>query len=178
MSFRLLPGLAQLALLLWVAVPLGAQANAADAIQVEDAKGVLQYHLAVSAQPLHDRALEANTLERAFVYLRAGAEGELREEIQNLTEDHPDALRFAMQADCWNPTHFPAGLQRAQDWLQRHADRSAAEVSQVQAIQVFLQEASTRRTSLLEQRSSGSWYPIASVVGAALLALAVARLMP
>lgn len=178
MLLRLVPRATAFVLLTFGGGALEAQTAGADPNQVQDARGLLEYHLAVSTQPLHERALEANTLERAFVYLRAGAEGELRGEIQNLTEDHPDALRFAMLADCWNPTHFPDGLHRAQDWLQRFSNRTAAEVSQVEAIQGFLQEASTRRSSLLDQRSSGSWYPYGAVIGAALLALAVARFMP
>lgn len=146
--------------------------------EVLDARDLLRYHQAVQAQPLQVRASEEQTLARAFVYLRAGAEGELREEIQHLTEDHPDALRFAMQADCWNPTHFPDGLARASAWLTSFPDRPAAETAQVREIQVFLEQASDRRRRLLKERSSGSWLPIASVFAFGLFAFVAFRFLP
>ncbi|MHC4381023.1 MAG: hypothetical protein ACYSU1_08030 [Planctomycetota bacterium] len=149
-----------------------------DATQVQDARGLLNYHLAASSLAPLERAKEANTLERAFVYLRSGAEGELREEIRALTEEHPDALRFAMQADCWNPSHFPAGLTRAQDWLERFPERPEAETASVREIQGFLQAATARRNALLSQRSSGSWYPFAAVLAFGMLVVAAARLLP
>jgi hypothetical protein len=178
LHLRLLPGFATMVLIASAGNLLWAQEQAVDANQVQDARSLLQYHLAVTSLPLQTRASEAKTLERAFVYLRSGAEGELREEISNLTEDHPDALRFAMQADCWNPSHFSAGLTRAQDWLVRFPDRPAIETALVQDIQVFLEQANVRRTSLLAQRASGSWYPYASVLAFGLLAFAAARLLP
>lgn len=128
----------------------------------QDAKALLQYHAGLSGLAPVVRASEVHTLERAYVYLLAGAEGELRTEIQNLTEDHPDALRFAMQADCWNPNTFADGKRRAETWLAAYAERSAAEVGAVTAVRDWLEEAEMRRATLQEDRARSRWYPLAA----------------
>lgn len=144
----------------------------------QDAKQLLQMHEAWEALPAVRRAQESMSLDRAYIYLRSGAEGEVRQEIVNLTEDHPDALRFAMQADCWNPTNFATGRARADAWLLQFPERSAAEIQFVQSVQSYLSNAETRRQFVHDRATSSRWYPVGSVLFALLLAAGVVRFLP
>lgn len=157
------------------AVPMAAQEGPA---LPQDARSLLLYQRSLEGLAPTVRASDAHTLQRAYVYLLAGAEGELREEIQNLSEEHPDALRFALQADCWNPHTFADGRRRAVTWLARHSDRSAAEVEDVTAVQEWLEEAETRREDLQRQRGRSRWYPLAAGLGVLLCVGLVLRLLP
>lgn len=143
-----------------------------------DAKQLLQRHLSWENLSALQRADELVSLERAYVYLRAGAEGEVRKEIVNLTEDHPDALRFAMQADCWNPTNFAAGRDRADVWLAKFSGRVDSETLFVQSVQTYLGDAESRRAFVHDRAASTSWYPFGSVLFVLLMAAGVVRILP
>jgi hypothetical protein len=143
-----------------------------------DAKQLLQRHLEWEALPASQRANESVILERAYVYLRAGAEGEVRKEIVNLTEGHPDALRFAMQADCWNPNNFAAGRDRADVWLKQFPERVNTETQFVQSVQRYLGRAETRRQFVHDRAASTSWWPVGSVLFLLLLAVGAVRILP
>ncbi|MDA0667517.1 MAG: hypothetical protein O3A95_07645 [Planctomycetota bacterium] len=159
------------------AVPSVVLAQDSSAVPV-DAKQLLQLHLEWEALPASRRADELVILERAFVYLRSGAEGEVRKEIINLTEEHPDALRFAMQADCWNPTNFAAGRDRSDVWLKRFSGRVDTETRSVKSVQAYLGTAETRRQYVHDRAASTSWYPLGSVLLLLLLATGAVRLLP
>lgn len=161
---------------LTVAQSLGAAQTPAAIPQ--DAKQLLQVHQDWEALPSLRRAEEAMSLNRAYVYLRAGAEGEVRQQIVNLTEEHPDALRFAMQADCWNPTNFVAGRARADAWLLQFPNRSDVEVQSVQSVQSYLGNAESRRQFVHDRAASSRWYPVGSILFVLLLAAGVIRILP
>ncbi|MGB0952973.1 MAG: hypothetical protein ACPG31_07090 [Planctomycetota bacterium] len=167
-----------LVLLLWgLLYPGAASAQESQALP-HDALSLLQYQKNLEGLAPAVRASETRTLERAYVYFLAGAEGELRNEIRNLTEDQPDALRFALQADCWSTHTYADGRRRADSWLAQYSDRSDAEVGAVKAVQVWLQDAETRRISLREERGRSRWYPLAAGFGVLLLVWLLVRRLP
>lgn len=174
-GLRRLGALGSLLLVCLLTGPLGAQQESS---LPHDARSLLLYERNLESLAPAVRAAEELTLQRAYVYLLAGAEGELREEIRNLTEDHPDALRFALQADCWSPNTFADGRRRSEIWLATHANRSAAEVKVVTAVRDWLTAAEERRTSLQEERSRSRWYPLAAGFGVLLLGWLLVRLLP
>ena len=161
------------AMLLWVS-PLRAQTEALPA----DARELLAFHLRAMDQPLPQRVSEARTLERARVYRWAFAEGELRQEIRNLTEDHAGALLLAMVADCWNPANFQQGHVRADAWLGRYPEGSSDDIRLAQEVHNFLSRAQDRRNEILwNRRSRRRWLPAASVIGVVMLSFGVFRLL-
>lgn len=165
-------------LLLWgLLCPSAVMAQEPGALP-HDALSLLRYQQSLQSLAPAVRASERHTLERAYVYFLAGAEGELREEVQNLTEDQPDALRFALQADCWSTHTYADGQRRAETWLARFSDRSEAEVGAVQAVQTWLTDAEARRSSLQEERSRSRWYPLAAGLGVLLLVWLLVRRLP
>lgn len=145
---------------------------------VPDAKTLLKKHQGWQDLSASRRAEEKLSLERAFVYLLAGAEGELREEISNLTEQHPDALRFAMQADCWNPSNFKAGRERAELWLQEFPGRIDSETAFVQSVRTYLSDAESRREFVHDQAASSRWFPLGAGLLVLLLAVGTLRILP
>lgn len=71
-----------------------------------DARAFLEQHAVYQNSSKATRAAEEATLARARLYLHAGAENELRQEVAKLTESHPVGLRYAMLADCWRPGSY------------------------------------------------------------------------
>jgi len=156
----------------------GAGVQAQNIAAAHDAKGFLEAHQQWLTQSRALRATESSTLKRSFFYLRAGAEGELREEIDNLTEQNPDALRFAMQADCWNPSNFRAGHDRAVLWLSRYDNRPQVETDFVASVKAFLGDAETRRQFVHDRSASTRWLPLLAAGLVLLLAASLDRLLP
>ncbi len=144
----------------------------------EDARALVGFYLQQQALAMPERAQESRILQRAEVYRWAGAEGELREEIQNLTEDHPMGLLHAMVADCWNPAHYEVGLQRAKTWLVKYLQVGGSNHELAQQVQDFLQEADAHRKTIAELRRSSQWIPVLSVLMIGFFLTRVFRWMP
>ncbi|PCJ54005.1 MAG: hypothetical protein COA70_07665 [Planctomycetota bacterium] len=161
-----------------MAFAFSAMASAQQSPLPTDAKSLLQKHSTWIGLSSTRRAEESLSLERAFVYLQAGAEGELREEVSNLTERHPDALRFAMQADCWNPANFRAGRDRADDWLQQFPNRAESETKFVESVRTYLGDAESRRDYVHERAGSSRWFPLGAGLLVLLIAAGAMRLLP
>ena len=129
-----------------------------------DAKEFLAQHALFESSSKSTRADEAATLENARFYLHAGAENELRKEIAKLSEDHPVALRYAMLADCWNPSTYEQGLTRSKTWLRNFPERPRAEQQSVTSVHDFLAAKDVRREVLMERRAATAWLPFLSIL--------------
>jgi|FLOH01.1.fsa_nt_gi hypothetical protein len=134
-----------------------------------DARAFLEQHAVYQNSSKATRAAEEATLARARLYLHAGAENELRQEVAKLTESHPVGLRYAMLADCWRPGSYRQGLERASQWLQIFPERSLAEQQAVLGVQAFLATKEQQRSLFLERRAATAWLPFLSL--AAVMAL-------
>lgn len=109
-----------------------------------DARSLLEQHLRWQQASMQHRASEHAILEQVRSYYRAGAEGELRQELEKL-ERHPEAMRYAMLADCWQPQNYSQGLQRSRAWMVDFPSQDPARRASVEAVESYLEEQLGRR---------------------------------
>jgi hypothetical protein len=199
----------------WAAVLLLASVVAAPALcaqdpaaaaqsQPQDARSLLSYHLeaapraeaqlaALATSGLSPEARSEAVAElrwQAYVYLQAGAEGELLPLLDGLAKveqvepgvDLPadlhdatlaDAERFRIQAACWSPDQYSAGLDLATAWAGRHPKASEAESNSVAAMKEYLESRLQDREEIQSRAASLLWYPLLSL----LLLLGLGRLL-
>lgn len=176
--------------------PLLAQEASRAVVQApQDARSLLRYHLEAAPRAqaqlaaMGSTALNHETRMRAieelrwqaYVYLQAGAEGELLPLLDGLdliAQEAPDsaipaalreasladAERFRVQAACWSPDQYALGLHLAEFWASRHATASAAEAASVQSMKDYLQVRLQDREDVQGRASSLLWYPLFSLL--------------
>ncbi len=170
----------------------------------QDAQSLLRYHL--EAAPRAEAQLAALTAPglspqrrseaveelrwQAYVYLQAGAEGELLPLLDGLAKVEQtkpgvelpadlhqatlaDAERFRIQAACWSPEQYSTGLALATAWSGRHPKASEAESSSVAAMKDYLENRLQDREEIQSRAASLLWYPLLSL----LLLLGLGRLL-
>lgn len=162
-----------LLLLLGAAAPVAAQQPAAPA----DAAALLRWHLDHEAPP----ADAEDAAFRTWVYVQAGAEGEVRAsaaQLERLAGDDVQAGLFRLEADCWSPRGRAAGLRRAADWLQRHEGQAdPARVARVRLLYDFLQSEEERAAGVRRADAAAGWVPGLALAAFVAMALAVGRLL-
>lgn len=170
----------------------------------QDAQSLLRYHLeaapraeaqlaALAAPDLSPQQRSEVVKElrwQAYVYLQAGAEGELLPLLDGLAKVEQaepgeelagdlrdatlaDAERFRIQAACWNPDQYSTGLALATGWSGRHPKASEAEANSVTAMQEYLESRLQNREEIRSRAASLLWYPLLSL----LLLLGFGRLL-
>jgi len=170
----------------------------------QDAQSLLSYHLeaapraetqlaALAAPDLSPQARSEAVEElrwQAFVYLQAGAEGELLPLLDGLAKVEQvkpgvelpvdlhnatlaDAERFRIQAACWSPDQYSVGLDLAEAWSGRHPKASEAESNSVAAMKEYLESRLQDREEIQSRAASLLWYPLLSL----LLLLGLGRLL-
>ncbi len=140
-----------------------------------DASELLRWHLAHEAAP--QTAEEAAW--RAYVYVQAGAEGEVRAaaaQLEALSPGDPDADRFRLEADCWSPSTREQGLRRADAWLTVHADADANSVARVRTLQAFLTAETERAAGIRSADAAAGWLPVLALGAFALMSFGAWRL--
>lgn len=130
-----------------------------------DARELLAWHASTSEA---EQATVDDLCWQAYVYLTAGAEGELRDRLARIEAqggaDDPevaaDVQRFAIQAACWSPERHAKGLAMAEAWEARFGDGPAPAVAAVADMRRFL-EGRLAREEAAHLRSVGMlWYPL------------------
>ena len=144
----------------------------------QDAREFLAQHALFESSSKTTRADADATLTNARFYLHAGAENELRMEINKLSEEHPVALRYAMLADCWNPATYAQGLARSEQWLQSFPQRTDAEQQSVIGVRDYLADKESLRESLNERRAATGWLPFLSLAAVAVMVTGGMRRWP
>jgi len=141
-----------------------------------DASGLLRWHLAHEGAP--ETAEDAAW--RAYVYVQAGAEGEVRAaaaQLETLSPDDPDAERFRLEADCWSPATREQGLRRADSWLTAHADTDASSAARVQTLRDFLAAEIDRAAVSRSADVAAGWLPLVALAAFSLMTLGTWRLL-
>lgn len=150
----------------------------AQQLEPTDARAFLELHAVYENSSKTARAGEEATLLHARLYLHAGAEKELRQEVTKLTEGHPEGLRYAMLADCWQPGTYRQGLERASQWLQIFPERALAEQQVVLGVHDFLAAKEQQRALFMERRAATAWLPFLALVAVAVLVAGGLRWWP
>jgi len=191
---------------MFVAAPSLCAQEPQNAVQAppHDAKSLLAYHLeaapraaaqlAALERPDLSPAARSEAVEelrwQAYVYLQAGAEGELLPLLDGLGQVEKskpgedlradlrratlaDAERFRIQAACWSPDHYGQGLALASGWAARYPNASEAESGSVAAMEEYLRGRLQDREEIRRQAASLLWYPLLSL----LLLLGLGRLL-
>lgn len=141
-----------------------------------DASGLLAWHLAHEGAP--ETATDAAW--RAYVYVQAGAEGEVRAaatQLETLSPGDPDADRFRLEADCWSPATREQGLRRADAWLTAHAEADAGSVARVQTLRDFLAAETDRAAISRSADVAAGWLPFLALAAFALMTFGAWRLL-
>lgn len=140
-----------------------------------DARELLAWHASSAA------AVEGATVDalrwQAYVYLSAGAEGELRDRLARIEalggaedpEVAADVQRFAIQAACWSPERHAEGLAMAEAWEARFGDGPAPAVAAVADMRRFLEDRLAREEAVHLRSVGMLWYPLLVLLALAAL---------
>ncbi len=155
------------------AILLAAPSGPAQEQPPRDARGLVQWHLRLA--PTEDAD---ELLHRAWVYQRAGAEGEAWAALEGVAArrpDDPDLLRFRARLSAWDPDRWRAGLADAERWSAEFGpSRSEAERGAVAELLDELRRRVSARDAVGEGRRTRALAPlVALAVG--LLAVAFAH---
>ncbi len=162
-------------LVLWLLLLVSA-AGAAQEPPPRDARGLLQWHLRLGPTDDPDELLR-----RAWVYQRAGAEGEAWAALERVAArrpDDPDLLRFRARLSAWDPSRWRAGLTDAERWMEEFGpSRSDAERGAVAEILDELRRRVAARDAVGEGRRARALAPLfALAVGLLAVAFASRRM--
>ncbi len=139
-----------------------------------DARELLGWH--ASAKEVEQATVDELRWQ-AYVYLIAGAEGELRDRLARIeegggTEDPEvaaDVQRFAIQAACWSPERHAEGLAMAEAWEARFGDGPGPAVAAVADMRRFLEDRLAREEAVHLRSVGMLWYPLLVLLALAAL---------
>ena len=135
----------------------------------QDARDVSAWHWTRVADDPVSAPRAEEWRERLFVYQAAGA-------LERLAPADADGERYAVQLSVWDPARWEPGLDLADDWLARHAERSEAERDGVARARAVLVNRVEARRAVRARQSARAWVPYAALVlGAALATFALRR---
>ncbi|MDA1259972.1 MAG: hypothetical protein O3A20_05065 [Planctomycetota bacterium] len=145
----------------------------------QDARDVSAWHWTRVADDPVSAPRAEEWRERLFVYQAAGAEAEAwaaAAALERLAPADADGERYAVQLSVWDPARWEPGLDLADDWLARHAERSEAERDGVARARAVLVNRVEARRAVRARQSARAWVPYAALVlGAALATFALRR---
>jgi len=135
-----------------------------------DAREVLAWHAARSAEDARTPATAEDLRARLYAYQAAGAEGEAWNaagRLAALDPADPDGLRYRVQLCVGDPARWEEGVRTAEQWLAQNSTRPERERASVEAALGVLRERSDARSAALQRRHARAWVPWAA--GAAFL---------
>ena len=125
----------------------------------QDAASFLAWHAERGGQPQSDWEVYANN---AWVYLQAGALEEARravEEMESLRPDDPDAARFRIRIDSWDPSMREHAALSARHWLATHPDQPTELREAVGRDLAFLEDENARNDGVASSQGRAQFAP-------------------
>jgi hypothetical protein len=142
-----------------------------------DAREVLAWHAARSAEDARGPAAAEALRAQLYAYQAVGAEGEAWNAADRLTaldDADPDGLRYRVQLCIADPARWEEGVRTAEQWLAQNQARPEREHAAVLAALDVLRERSDAHRAALQRRHARAWVPwaawVAFLLGAAVVA--------